>query len=566
MSSVDDGTECHVGGRFQDRKIMDIFERGNRDRPDVGRVSLSRVLSARRSQVYLAILSAAVVLIIGSLFARRQSIWIDETTQLNGISMGPSAMLAWLLGDPSHLNGVPGDRNPPVSYFLGQLWGVIFGADAQALRWMGVCAVAGAAALLSRAMSRRAGWIASVASTATFAMVPQVSSLAAEIRPYPLMLLFATVAWAAFIAIVTDRDSTRWRHWLAFAVACLLASYTHFYGILMTGGLLCGLAIDFRVRRRPIVRVLLFAAILMVLIGGSLPFVAQAAHMSETAHAIHVAEVLARAARLVVRLFVSPSVAIYPTAMAILLVVVVISCFFGLRDEAEREVVRPVMAALVPPLGLCLVTALVTPTFDALAPHYNAWMLPGCSIAVAMGVRALARRRSRLAIVAVVCLVSINGYGCYRLVSGASFTHGPHNAVTQMLTRSQGFKTAIVVDDTSEWAFLYFPLRYELGKNPDFFLSDASGATTSLRRIEPSGPATIESLRDYDFFLLMHSVSFQTSDIAKHIKGIALELPTSALLGHFQNDRAWRQVSSFRHVSFVGATGSLFERVPAVVR
>lgn len=514
----------------------------------------------RLAALFLALGSVLVVLVVGGLFAHRQSIWIDETTQLNGIALGPSRVLSWLLGDPAYGNGVPADRNPPLSFFLGQFWGVIFGTKPQALRWMGVVAVAGAAAILSRTLSKRVGWLAGLAGLAMFAFVPQISTIAAEIRPYPLMVLFASAAWASFIAILACQDRPTLRHWFTFGAMCVLASYTHFYGLLMTGGLLCGLLIDFWHRRKSILPIVLLTAILAVLCAGTIPFALQAASMSHGAHAVQSSGVPGRSLRLLARLFVSPSVAVSTIATMSLLGLCAVLCGAGLRKTEDRRMIRAIAMALAIPFALCIVTVRITPAFDALAPHYNAWMLPGVSIAVAYGAGGLARIRSVVALAVVACIFLINGYGCYRLVAGDQFTHGPHNAIMRELAATRPGRTAIIVDETPEWAFVYFPLRHEFGQNPHVFLAKAEEGIDHLHRVEPDAAASLGAARTYDYILLIHAKSLQTKDLAREVRGDAIALPDSYLLESFRQDPAWRQVGSFRHVSFVGAQGSLFQR------
>jgi Dolichyl-phosphate-mannose-protein mannosyltransferase len=505
--------------------------------------------------------SALLVLVLGGLFSHRQSIWVDETTQLNGIGLGPLRVLSWLLGDVSYVNGVPADRNPPLSFLLGQLWGAVFGTGTQSLRWMGVAAVACAAALLSRTLSKCAGWLATAVGIATFALVPQILAIAAEIRPYPLMLLFATAAWASFIAILANEGRSTLRHWLAFGAMCVLASYTHFYGLLMTGGLLCGLLVDFGHRRASMMPIAIVALFLALSCIGTVPFALQAAHMSHGSHPIESLGVLERSTRLLVRMFVSPSVAISTTATLSLLGLGAVLWAAGLRATEDRRMVRSIAVALALPFALCVVAAWATPAFDPLAPHYSVWMLPGVSIAMAYGARGLSRIRSSVARAAVTCIFLLNGYGCYRVIAGDQFTHGPHNAIMRELSATRLARTAIIVDETPEWAFVYFPLRHDLGPNPPVFLASDNENGDFLRRVEPEGSVPFESLESYSYLLLLHAKSLHTKDIAVSIASDTIALPNSSLLKRFRQNPGWHEVSSFRHISFLGARGSLFQKI-----
>jgi len=511
--------------------------------------------------VLLALAAAVTILAVGGLFASRQSLWVDETTQLNGIAMGPVHVLSWLLGDRTYLNGLPPDRNPPVSFVLGQLWGMAFGRQVQALRWMGIVAVALAAAVLTWTLARRAGGIAALAGVACFAAVPQIASIAAEVRPYPLMLFFAALAWSSFVTLLC-REEPRARHWFAFGTACILASYTHFFGILMTGGLLFGLAADAWLRGKRKTPVLCAAAILLILCLGALPFARQAAHLSAPLHPILPSGVLGRTGRLIARLFVSPSIAVGAIGTGLLFGCQMLLVSGGLRSPSDRSVVQAIGFALLLPLVLCIATAWATPSFDALAPHYNAWMLPGIALAVAFGVRGLARTRSMLTWGPVVVVAALDVLGCYRLLASDCFTHGPHNAVMRELAGDRTRHTAIIVDKSEEWAYVYFPLRYELGLNPPVFLASSELAAESLYRVEPEATVSLAELQEQqDYVLLVHAKSLHTRELGNYLDGRPVALPSSSLLDHFERDPAWRQVSTFRHVSFVGAQGTLFHKV-----
>jgi hypothetical protein len=425
---------------------------------------------------------------------------------------------------------------------------------------MGIVAVAVAAGTLTWTLARQAGWIGALAGVACFAAVPQIVSMAAEVRPYPLMLLFASLAWVSFLALLGS-EKPRARHWIAFGATCVLASYTHFFGILMTVGLLFGLLVDAWLQGKRKVPVLCSAVILMVLCLGALPFARQAAHISDAVHSIRPSEVFVRAGRLVVRLFVSPSIAVGVLGTGLLLGCYVLFTIESLRNHPDRRIVRAIASALMLPLVLCIATAFVTPTFDALAPHYNAWMLPGIALAVALGMRGLARKRSTLAWGMVLIVAVINGLGCYRLSSSDCFTHGPHKAIMHELAGERAGRTAIVVDKTEEWAFVYFPLRYELGPRPPVFLTSAKSAAESLWRVEPETTVPLGDLQKQDYVLLVRAKLLHTSELGNELDGRPIALPSSSLLEHFERDPTWHQVSKFRHVSFVSTQGTLFQRV-----
>ena len=56
-----------------------------------------------------------------------QSLWIDETTQLSGLTLGSIRVIHWLLGhiDPFYVPSP--DKMSPLSHLAGKLWVSMFG-------------------------------------------------------------------------------------------------------------------------------------------------------------------------------------------------------------------------------------------------------------------------------------------------------------------------------------------------------------------------------------------------------------------------------------------------------
>jgi hypothetical protein len=533
------------------------------DDAGVGDTGGVKPASATASAACGALLTAAVA----AMFARRQSIWIDETTQLNGISLGPAEVLRWLLGDPSNVNGVPADRSPPVSYFLGQLWSVVFGPGEQSLRMLGIVAVGSAVAILVYVLLRRFGWLAGLAGIACFALMPQIAATAAEVRPYPFMLLFSSVGWIFFAGLVaqpSDEAKVTWREpgrWVGLGAACLLAAYTHFFGLLMATGFFFALLVEACLRHRSKKPVFVTAGAVAVLAIGLLPFVRQAMAMSHGPGDSENHFAVGRVARLLVRLFVSPSVSVSSMAMLAVLGGYLLLLVAGFRRHGNRPVARGIVLVLGLPLVLSTAAAAMTSGFDALAPHYNVWMLPGVALGVAIGARGLVRTWPRLALSLIVALAALNVWGDYRLVQGDAFTHGPHNAVRRLLAVGSGEPLAVVIDKGAPWGYLYFPLRFDLGTRPSYFLLGHEGASMRLRHVESEESLTVESLEGYGRVLLMRAQQTDTKQIGQELSGKPLDIPVSGLWARLSRESGWRQVGTFRHVSFVSATGTLFERV-----
>src|SRR5947209_20316039 len=91
----------------------------------------------------------ALTLVAGAwAFLPSQVIWVDEATQLAGLTLDPVHVVRWLARAETQDFGQFPDRMPPVSYWLGWGWGRAFGTDPASLRWLGVACVATATVLV----------------------------------------------------------------------------------------------------------------------------------------------------------------------------------------------------------------------------------------------------------------------------------------------------------------------------------------------------------------------------------------------------------------------------------
>ena len=189
-----------------------------------------------------AIVAGALVCAIGfgaaAPFLPKQSIWGDETTQLSGLTLGPVEVVRWLANPSSKDFGVPGDRMPPLSYWLGWIWAKGFGLNATSLRWFGVLCTTLATALVFHSAYRAFGVHAACGAGLVFALSPNVTYLAVEIRAYPLFLLTSAGAFHAFLGLLPCSTDRQTNSWIALILWLLLGIYTHFFGIVLAGSIL----------------------------------------------------------------------------------------------------------------------------------------------------------------------------------------------------------------------------------------------------------------------------------------------------------------------------------------
>ncbi|MDT8344381.1 MAG: hypothetical protein RQ752_08085, partial [Thermohalobaculum sp.] len=107
--------------------------------------------------ILLAVAIGAIHLAAAARFAGVQSLWVDETTQMTGLSLDFIERMRWLAGGSNMQLGVPPDRMPPGSYVLGAAWSGVAGLSESAMRWFGIVALATGLPALYLAGSRLGG-------------------------------------------------------------------------------------------------------------------------------------------------------------------------------------------------------------------------------------------------------------------------------------------------------------------------------------------------------------------------------------------------------------------------
>ena len=419
----------------------------------------------------LALATCALFVAMAGLFALRQSIWIDETTQLSGLALDFRTQLAWLAGSSDVILGVPPDRMPPLSYWLGGLWTEVFGLTEGSMRWFGIVTVLVGAPALYLAGRRAAGPWGGVFSLTFVLLSPGILVQAVEIRAYPLFLTFSAWGYWCFAELVlAGKKRARGTRWLLIllAVFILAASYTHYYGLVFGFCLLCTLIADRVFRGLPVVPVLVVASGTVVISVGLVPFLLSAAAMTASAtsgsadiipSASSLTETLVGLARLSLRSFLHGSHLVYPT-IAIVAVLGVVS-LAGLalvgRSMAARSnmLLMPVLVGLV----LLAIANLMNPGFSVLAPHYNLWMIPPVAVFLARAFVQGAGKRLRIILqragASAIILAHLSA-SVVLLSNARYFTHGPGEWVASMI--SDPNRTLVLHDSTGPWAQAYFPL------------------------------------------------------------------------------------------------------------
>jgi len=157
----------------------------------------------------------------------RLSFWLDE-----GFSAALSAGPLWYILQQSFTK----EPNPPFYFVLLHLWRGLAGNGEYAIRYISLLPSVAAVPLLyglgRRMAFGRGSWRLGLLAAALGSVSPYLVWLAQEARMYSWALLWTVLA-AYGLARFLGTPSRRW--WLTFALASLLAVYTHLYAAFVVG-------------------------------------------------------------------------------------------------------------------------------------------------------------------------------------------------------------------------------------------------------------------------------------------------------------------------------------------
>ncbi len=429
---------------------------------------------------------------------------MDETTQLSGLHLGPAALVRWLLGENrNRFGGIPGDRMPPVSYLMQSAWSHVFGLTEGSLRALSVLVVAAAAVVIARtAACTWGGWSGWIAGT-TFALSPNAIFAAGEIRAYPFLVLSSACAFFFLLQVLRDAEHAgseppARRLWLGLAVSCVAATYTHFFGVVLTGAVL--VACIWFARSRPVMRrpLVVTAVCIAVAEATVAPFILSAVGISNIIRPR--SEIPRATLRLVYRcLGGHPAWSVYLPVMTLGLAgaLSVVSVALA-RKHGSPSVARALVLAVAAGLFAALAARTATGSFDALSASYNLWAMPAV---ILVGASAVAARDPRLRGLgwtgATLLLLANLASTCILALHGEAYAHTAGDRVNAEL-RDMGAPADVVVvlDGAGKWNHAFCPLAYDFGNSLQQYLAEhqPDGTITVRHLPERSAPQPLASL------------------------------------------------------------------------
>lgn len=519
---------------------------------------------------WLALVPALLIFAIAVLiFGAAQNVWIDETTQLSGATLTPGPLIAWLTGALKLPFGVPGDRMPPLSYFIDMIGWRIWGGNELAFR-LYHAAIAGAGlAVLVVATACRFGTRAALIAGLILALSPKLIETAVEIRAYPI---FFALSCAQAAMIVRGDVAGSIGRLALFLLLGLLSGYTHFFGIVATSAYFVAVFIGAR-DGRAAVRVVLGYGLLLLAWAGLSPFIFGATSLSNTS--LVAATDAGNLASFLALLLGHSALLLHPAVALCYFGGAVVLAALGAAGLAKMLVRTGLPARHDPAMGLALAllagivvviaAAFVVRGFTTLSPRYNIWMLPPIALLIALAADGVIAPEGRLprilryGALAVFALGAALGYVGF-LKRADWFIHGPSRSFDALVTKAG--PSVAVVHVGSGWAWGYFPL-YRLHRDtvPQWLLAPDG---QSLVRITQGGDATgarqpLAALDGYD------TVVAGRVDLLSYTDLRALEpmpsvtgdlLPALALAG-------WRSDAPLYQPGNYAFTGQLYHKRPA---
>ena len=499
-----------------------------------------------------------------ALFLPHQSIWHDETVQLSGIRLEPVEQVRWLAGRAGDPFGVGLDRMPPLSYIIGWAWSHVFGAGETSMRWLGAAAV-GLANLLVFLGARRAwGLGPGLAAALMFGLSPNVVVQSVEIRAYPLLILASAAALLCLLRLLTDPDPNG-RVWLVGLACCgVAATYLHFFGLVLAGGMLLAALIVVPARGGRVGPVALACAIVGVLSLGLAPFVTASTALA-TAEPVESGTRATGLVRLAYRLVCHPAMLASRAAVGLALVGALAASAAALTPKRRSSAASVgLLIALASGTVVVTLAQLAQSKFAATSPNYNVWMLPALSVWLASGLASVSSAARKAALGGIILLVGSDVYSVRRLaVNGDFYAHTSYRAVETLIRAFGPDRVAVIHDADGAHAWTYFvPTYFEFGGAVPHYAIDRCGSD-ALRVTDYPGPGvSVDPLAlAVDYLIVVRAAPLGAAEVAAQVRDGVRPLGDGPVAASARSDARWSSVSDASHPSFVAADVAVFRRV-----
>lgn len=393
-----------------------------------GEVSL-QMEKIKSAPNFLAAMALLILFLIFALsFSTKQNLWVDESTQLSGLTLSVIDIYLWLGDFIEHPFLVPPDRMPVLSYWVGKCWIFFTNDDVLTQRWLSILLVGTGICFLGGYFYLNKMYAASLSIMLFLCLSPNLVVYSVEIRSYALFFLLSTIVSILFFDIVRRKEVCRnglESRLVYLAIMLGLAINTHIFGLLLCGSvvstyiLLMFLDKRFQVGFRSILKALLILLVSIVLVApsiyGSLKVTNEGNNGSGDA------SLILGLVKLFYRLVAHQTMLefyIVPIIVMIVFYGVIALSLFKNRSLPNWTI----LIVLIQGLIVASLAKVFMQGFNSLSISYNLWMFPFLAILFGMSMQQL--KYVKLKSIVVIFIVFAFVYGQHELfVSGEKYAH-----------------------------------------------------------------------------------------------------------------------------------------------
>lgn len=437
--------------------------------------------------------------IVAIRFSFVQSIWVDESTQLSGLTLPVLDIYRWLGGLIDHPFLVPADRMPPLGYVVGVLWSSVFGLDVLPMRYLSLALVLAGLAVFFIYFKQQQRYMLLMSVLLLLCLSANLVVVAVEIRSYALFFLLSVIASVLYFDLIQCVQSDGqgiFKKVMILSAVLALAMMTHFFGFLLCGSILGSYLVMWFFDKRFVLDIKIISGVSLILAIGiviSFPAIYASFVISEGGGTGVGISSMRAAVKLVYRLVAHQSLAAVIVLPLLVMVVVYGSIVWSLYKKISiAKIVFSVV--LVLGLGVAFLASLLTSGFDALAPHYNIWALPFLAVLLGLCVEDLTDWQQKA--VGVILLVTLGVGQVTMLVEGRKFTHTRFNEIQAEVMKHVGpdeSRDSVVVIYNEPMAKTWFAGLYAFPESVGQYIATNKGYL-NLRTREEASKEQLEAI------------------------------------------------------------------------
>jgi hypothetical protein len=532
--------------------------------------------------IYILIVAALLTLLAFELFkfASAQDIWMDETTQLSGITLKPWQLLRWLSGVDRERFGLPGDRMPPLSYLLDWAWLRFAGSSEIGFRLFHSAFVIAGAGILTAVTLRNVGPLAAILTLTFLVLSPKLIGVGVEIRAYPIFFSVTCIQVAIFLHLAARRNRADIRLLGLFSLTCLILIYTHFYGVVSTAAFFLALVVIYINSASSLAVLLVTFAGVSLGSSGVLPFVFSAVDYS-SAKSVSAEPTIVQPIHKYVEFFPTllggpanmvsvPAGVLFLGGTLALLAVAFAAALWRLWHRKVQPCDWLFLVVIFGAILPMLASAIIGSRVNYLNANYSIWLLAPLALLVGLGAAQLTGMRlwDHLGrFVAGGAMVMGAASSTFIFLDHSSlFVHGPHRFVASLYDRAAGSK-GIVYKTGAKWKFSYFPLVFSHNGDIHQYRSDNDGR--DLIEIRTGSTARQAAAQDLNSAVSPYSNLLLVDVQLRHYDDIRRCQLRDVLCPQFPNDGIeemlietgeWREIGVERNFGEYDTQVEVFER------